>query len=136
MIEGRGIEMNIHKFVSDICASNDVSVNTSGIQRLVGTLKAAGFSTEIKGNQVILAQQIVEGRLHQISKGKFRQAAAVQTSRLEPISSRAHFEKIDSFRVKNVCPRCKSNMERVKLANYEESAYCAGCKVALWLDSE
>jgi len=130
------MEMNIHKFVSDICAANDVSVNTSGVQRLVGTLRAAGFSTDIRSDESILAQQIIEGRLHQISKGKFRQAAVVQTSRQEPISSRAHFEKIESFRAKNVCPRCKSNMERVKLANYEESAYCAGCKVALWLDSE
>lgn len=128
--------MNIHKFVSEVCADNDVSVNTSGIQRLVGTLKAAGFSSEIRSDESMLAQQIVEGRLHQISKGRFRQAAVVQTSRLEPISSRAHFEKIDSFRAKNVCPRCKSTMERVKLANYEASAYCPGCKVALWLDSE
>jgi ribosomal protein S27AE len=128
--------MNIFTFVSNVCATNEVSVNSSGVQRLVGTLRVAGFADEIKPAESLLAQQLIEGRLHKISNGQFRQAAAVSTSKVEPINSKAHFEEIDSFRSKNVCPRCKSNMERVKLANYEESAYCPRCKVALWMDSE
>jgi len=123
--------MNIYELVNNVCKKNAFDLNTSGVQRLVGTLRSAGFSDTLSALETTQAQQILEKRLQAVSSPTLRTAANASVA---PISSLAKFEEIDSFRTKNVCPRCKSKMERVKLAKYEKAAYCPTCKVALWTD--
>jgi len=128
--------MNIYTFVRDTCTKANFGVNTGAVQRLVGTLRAAGFQDDLSTKDAQIATQIINKRLKQISSPEMR-TAGVES----PISSTAKFEEIESLRSKNLCPRCKSTMDEVKLATYnktkaayEKAKFCKRCKVALWID--
>jgi hypothetical protein len=121
--------MNIYTLVQSVCSDADVAISTSGVQRLVGTLRAAGFEDRLDARQAGLAKQIISNRISKLDAPNLRTAGVVA-----PISSTARFEEIESLRSKNKCPRCKSNMEQVKLATYEPAKFCKRCKVALWMD--
>jgi ribosomal protein S27AE len=125
--------MNIYDFVSGVCRKRTLDVNTAAVQRLVGTLRCAGFSDDIVTTEQALAETMLVDRLRHLDDPTLHVASDLSSS-ISPIPSTAKFEEIDTLRSKNMCPRCKKSMEMVKLANYEKAAYCTSCKVALWTD--
>ena len=103
--------MNIYKLVQDSCAHAKVEISTGGVQRLVGTLRAAGFSDTVADHEVKTAVSIIHKRISRLDTPNVR-TAGVEA----PIASTAQFEEIEALRSKNKCPRCKKDMEQVKLA--------------------
>ncbi len=125
--------MNIYQLVSDTCNQADVS-DLSTVHRLVGTLRSAGFTDELSDSQCTTAVQILQAR---ILPKRMAVTAAVEEADVhtdEPLSPKAKFEEIEALRGKNLCPRCKREMNEVKLSDYRKSKYCRSCKVALWAD--
>jgi hypothetical protein len=121
--------MNIYNLVQHVCADAKVTISTSGVQRLVGTLRAAGFTDTLNTHETGIATDIISSRINKLGTPSLR-TAGIEA----PIASTARFEEIESLRSKNKCPRCKSDMEQVKLATYELAKFCKACKVALWMD--
>lgn len=121
--------MNIYALVRHTCEESGFSVATGAVQRLVGTLRSAGFSDSLSSSEVVQVKRILAKRFKELSSPQLR-TAEVES----PITSTAKFEEIETLRSRNLCPRCKSEMEEVKLANYEKARFCAKCKVALWID--
>lgn len=121
--------MNIYNLVQDVCGDAGVTISTSGVQRLVGTLRAAGFKDSLNQHETGIATKIISSRISKLDDPNLR-TAGVEA----PITSTARFEEIESLRSKNLCPRCKNSMEQVKLSKYEPAKFCKACKVALWMD--
>ena len=95
--------MNIYTLVQDVCAGADVIISTSGVQRLVGTLRSAGFKDSLDARESVVATTIISSRINKLNTPNIR-TAGIEA----PISSVAKFQEIDDLRSKNKCPRCKS----------------------------
>lgn len=125
----------------EFCASTEISQDTSTVQRLVGTLRTAGFPKYLSDRERKMALDLLKrcasrenprvpmkdlDNADPISKTAAASEAAV--------SSVGRFDAIDDLRGKSVCPRCKKDMIMVKLSAYEGAKYCSMCRVALWPD--
>ena len=136
---------NIYDFVTASCNELGLSADTANVQRIVGTLRFAGFSHDLSEKDELLGKEIIASL--QPSRSQFRKANVVVTN-----SNRAHpgtvtsansddrFMEIDAYIQRGTCPRCKTAMVPVKLGTklpqsreFIPANYCKACKTTLWV---
>lgn len=126
--------MTVYDFVRSVCAQAGINDGAT-VEKLVGTARTMGF----EDGKFDLSDQKQLGKilLPNAPKTAGSHAGKPVTASADPQSVVAHtrFEEIESMRGKNLCPRCKKEMNPgVKLADYQTAKYCKTCKVALWPD--
>lgn len=126
--------MNIYNFVSDCAVSivPGMQFSTKSIQKLVGTLRSAGFSDIVQEKDFTLGREILTTSLS--IKSQLRTASFESAVVVEPTNLRDKFSEMIGLMHKGVCPRCKTSMNPVKLSNYEPANYCSKCRTTLWTD--
>lgn len=137
--------MKIYEFVSKTCIAEGVGSDTSEVQRIVGTLRAAGFGYDLSDKDQVLGHEIVSDLLR--NKRKLRVGKVLVTNSDHGQSGRVHssnsddrFVEIEAYIEQGKCPRCKTPMTKVKLGSklpnnrdFMGANYCRSCKTTLWV---
>ncbi len=121
----------VYDFVRTVLAS--AGIEDSGlIEKSVGTVRSMGFEDLLDLSDQRVLGKILLARAPTMS-GSHAGRQVTASASTEPVTASTKFEEIDSLRGRNLCPRCKKEMNPgVKLADYQTAKYCKGCKVALW----
>jgi len=120
--------MTVYNFVRNVLTTAGIQ-DLHVVQKFVGTARTMGFEGDLSDGDQRLLKKLVLDRVASTGKQVTASAGA------EKFTSHARFEEIDSLRGRNLCPRCKTEMNpAVKLADYQIAKYCKACKVALWPD--
>ena len=125
--------MKVYDFVRAVLEQAGTP-DAATVEHAVGTARAMGFED---GIDLTDQRQLGKILLSRAPKTAGSHAGQPVTASVDPQSVVAHtrFEEIESMRGKNLCPRCKREMNPgVKLADYQTAKYCKTCKVALWPD--
>jgi hypothetical protein len=134
--------MNIYALVTQHCQIAD----TAQVQRLVGTLRSAGFIDEVPDRELPLIRATLDD-LVQRRKLRTAKAAPVDQGRMtqkqldsmKSIDGMDRFIEIEAYIEKGQCPRCHTPMSKVKLGShisggkdYLQANYCKTCRTTLW----
>jgi hypothetical protein len=136
--------MNIYEIVTQHCSSLG-TVDTAQVQRLVGTLRSAGFSDELPERELLVVRETL-AELSQRRKLRTAKLAAPDQGRISPKSDRTtsvnsmdKFIEIEAYIEKGQCPRDHTPMAKVKLGShiagakdYLQAWYCKTCRTTLW----
>jgi len=121
--------MHIYKLVRMMLAGAGIT-DTPTIQKYVGTARTMGFEDELSDSNTKLLTDLL---LPRIAKKRKEIKPIKVTAAVDSVAGHVRFDEIDSLRGRNLCPRCKKEMNPgVKLADYQITKYCKHCKVALW----
>lgn len=118
--------MDLYSFVRIITERSALNLPQCERERLVGTLRAAGFSESLttkRDKEQALA--VVTSHLRRSVKQNLRTAAA-------PKQGAELFHAIKELNDARKCGKCKGPTEKVKLASGEDVNYCTSCRVTLW----
>jgi len=139
--------MNIYALVAQHCQTAD----TAQIQRLVGTLRSAGFDDEIQDRELPIVKEtladISQQRMLRNRPTHTARAALVdqgrmtskQMDQMKSVDGMDRFIEIEAYIEKGQCPRCHTAMVKVKLGShvpgdkgYMQANYCKACRTTLW----
>lgn len=125
--------MTVYNLVRMVLATTGIT-DTSTIQKFVGTARTMGFEDDMDLTDELALGKILLSRAPKTA-GSHAGIPITASVDPQPVVAHTRFEEIESLRGKNLCPRCKKEMNPgVKLADYQMAKYCKGCKVALWVD--
>jgi hypothetical protein len=134
--------MNIYTLVTQHCRTAD----TAQIQRMVGTLRSAGFADEVPDHELSTVRETLKD-LSQRSQLRTAKAAPVDQGRITPkqpdrmssVDGMDRFIEIEAYIEKGQCPRCHTSMSKVRLGShvaggkeYMPANYCKACRTTLW----
>jgi len=127
--------MTLYEFVALAADRADVQLTHSAKEKIVGSLKVAGFENLKNEKDRQTAFIIVSKRIAKIIEiPKLRKASIVTAA--SPKSGASAFEAIKEMRDKGICPKCKTdkNVSYPKIRKGEEVMYCSTCRAVLWKD--
>jgi len=104
--------MTLYDLVRQRAASMNVPLEQKAIERIVGTLRMSGATTDTAA--AIIDTELRRQPTHQV------RTASTKGNTQEFLAN------------KGVCPNCKTQMSMVKLSEYENALYCQSCRATLW----
>jgi len=128
--------MKVYDFVRTVFAQAGID-DQGAIERGVGTARAMGFKDGFDpSDQRVLGKVLLRRGNAPIVAGSHAGQPVTASIAKEKVTASTNFDEIESLRGRNLCPRCKKEMNPgVKLADYQMAKYCKGCRVALWPDN-
>jgi hypothetical protein len=137
--------MNIYDLVTQHCLSVG-TVDTAQVQRLVGTLRSAGFADDLPDRELSVVRETL-AELSQRRQLRTAKLAAPDQGRISPqqadrmtsVDGMDRFIEIEAYIEKGQCPRCHTPMAKVKLGSHLSGGkdflvanYCKTCRTTLW----
>lgn len=116
---------SLFDFVKQLARKANVRVSTADVQKIVGTLRAAGMRKQIPQRVVSAAKTIVWDELKEL---KANRQPLTKTARSTQVPSK----DVSAAMEKGFCPRCNVSMSDVRLRSYEVALFCSGCRATLW----
>jgi hypothetical protein len=117
--------MDLYTFTTDTVQKLGLSVDQPTRERIVSSLRVAGFS-RVEGSE---EERIAEGILVK----QVRRLAKVQgRNRFAAASPKEEFKRINDLNSKGTCGKCKKPMKEAKLSDGEDVNFCSSCLVTLW----
>lgn len=125
--------MKVYDFVRMVLKQAGIQ-DAATVERFVGDARVMGFHDDMDLTDERQLGKLLLSRAPQVA-GSHAGRPVTASVDLKSVTAATKFEEIDSLRAKNLCPRCKREMNPgVKLADYQTTKYCKHCKVALWPD--
>lgn len=118
--------MSLFDFVKRVSGKREVELSTPDVQRIVGTLRAAGFVRTVPERLEGTASEIVNKELLNLRTRRSK----IHTASKNPKEGSTQ----EFLASKGTCPRCKVSMSSVKLSSYESAFFCSACRATLWQD--
>lgn len=116
--------MDLYDFVRIIAERSDLNLPQRERERLVGTLRSAGFSESLRSRRdKEQALAVISSQLHH-SRTERVAASTKQGSEL--------FRAIQELNRTARCGKCQGSTETAKLASGEEVNFCPKCRVVMW----
>lgn len=117
--------MDLYSFVRVVAERSGLNLSQADRERLVGTLRTAGFSETLTTKRdKAQALAVVTAQINRATT-RLRTAAA-------PKQGADLFRTIQQLNSEKLCGKCKGKTESVKLASNEEANYCPTCRATLW----
>lgn len=127
--------MNLYNFVELTADRAKVQLTHGAKEKIVGSLRTAGFKNLDTEKDRQDAFTIVSDRITRfIETPRLREANIVTAATSK--SGASAFEAIKEMRDKGICPKCKTDKHVAypKIRSGEEVLYCKACRAVLWKD--
>jgi hypothetical protein len=116
--------VNLYNFVRIIAERSGLSLPQRERERIVGTLRTAGFSEDLSTKRdKEQALGVVTSQLRR---------AGVERGVTEARGGSELFKAIRDLNSAARCGKCKGETEPAKLSNGEEINYCPKCRATMW----
>ena len=108
----------------------DYVPDTATVERMVGSLRAAGFGSTIPASEINSVSTLVSSIMDKF--GTDSRVRSASTTLSSPEDSNETFMNIEALIDKGSCPRCKTAMSPVKLSSKKNANFCPDCRTCVW----
>lgn len=126
--------MDLYTFASKTASELGLKINQATKERLISTLRVAGYLKIENETDERIAKKIFEDHAKklQIQEGhlSFRGATTKESSPKEK------FQELKQLNEKGLCGNCRQPTETTKLSDGEEVNYCDACRATLWKEGQ